>query len=192
MAALAVLSLAAACAPKPDPQPGLDLNFAQYGPLPLRVAHIDVVETYVPMSAPPHVEMQFTVPPDQAIRRWVADRMRAEGGAVNMTIEITAADVLEEMLPVAGGIGGALTDQQNRQWTAHLAVNINLRSIDTGQLIKTTGFHIQHLITTPQSANSTDLREVQARLIRETMDDFNRAMEMTLKEDMPQILIAPS
>ena len=73
-AALALLFLAVACSPKPDPQPGLDLNFASYGPLPLRVAHIDVVETYVPLSAPPHVEMQFTVPPDQAIRRWVSDQ----------------------------------------------------------------------------------------------------------------------
>ncbi|HLG88253.1 MAG TPA: hypothetical protein VKZ79_13775, partial [Alphaproteobacteria bacterium] len=100
--------------------------------------------------------------------------------------------VLEEMLPVAGGIGGALTDQQNRQWTAHLAVNINLRSIDTGQLISATGFRIEHLITTPQSANDKDLREAQARLIREAMEDFNRGMEMTLKQDMPQIMMPPS
>jgi hypothetical protein len=182
----------AGCTATPEPQPGLDLNFAQYGPLPLRVAHIDVIETYQPMSAPPHVELQFTVPPDQAIRRWVADRLRAEGGSVNLTIDITNADVLEEMLPVAGGIGGALTDQQNRQWTAHLAVNINLRSIDTGQLISTTGFRIEHLITTPQSANDKDLREAQARLIREAMEDFNRGMEMTLRQDMAQILMPPS
>ena len=190
--ALAVSLAVAGCTSSPEPQPGLDLNFAQYGPLPLRVAHIDVIETYQPMSAPPHVELQFTVPPDQAIRRWVADRLRAEGGSANLTIEITNADVLEEMLPVAGGIGGALTDQQNRQWTAHLAVNINLRSIDTGQLVSTTGFRIEHLITTPQSASDKDLREAQARLIREAMEDFNRGMEMTLKQDMPQILMPAS
>jgi hypothetical protein len=183
---------AAGCAPKAEPQPGLDLNFARLGPLPLRVAHIDVAETYQPMSAPPHVELQFAVPPDQAIRRWVADRMRAEGGTANLAIDITDADILEETLPVAGGLGGALTDQQNRQWTAHLAVNITLRSIDTGQIVSTTGFRIEHLITTPQSATPSDLREAQADLIRKAMGDFNRGMEMTLKQDMPQIVEPPS
>src|SRR5579884_3153969 len=87
--ALTVSLALAGCSSGPPAQPGLDLNFAQYGPLPLRVAHIDVVETYQPMSAPPHVELQFTVPPDQAIRRWVADRLRGEGGSTNLTIDIT-------------------------------------------------------------------------------------------------------
>lgn len=151
-----------------------------------------MVQTYVPTSMPPHVEMQFTVPPDQAIRRWVADRLRAGGGAANLTIDITEADVMAEELPVRGGIGGALTDQQNRQWTAHLAANVNLRAIDSGQLMATTGFHIEHFITTPQSATPSDLRAAQARLIREAMDDFNHAMEITLRQDMPQILMPGS
>ncbi len=184
------LLLVGCASPRPDPQPGAALNYAQYGSLPLRVAHIDVVEEYVPVAGPPHVETQFTVPPDQAIRRWVADRLRAAGGEFNLTIDIVQADVIEQVLPVQGGISGALTDQQNRQWTAHLAVNFNLRSIATGQLVSTTGFHIEHLITTLQSAKPIDIRENQARLIREAMDDFNRGATMTLRQDMPQIMLA--
>lgn len=183
--------LAACSGPKPDPQPGADLNFAVNGQLPLRVAHIDVIEDYVPVNAPPHVEGTFTVPPDQAIRRWVADRLRATGGEFDLTINITNADVIETPLPTEGGLVGAFTNEQNRQWTAHLSANFNLRSAVTGRLVSTTGFHIEHLITTLERQKPIEIRENQARLIREAMNDFDRAATMTLKQDMPQIASAP-
>ena len=52
-----------------------------------------------------------------------------------------------------------------------------------------TGFHIEHSLTSLQSEKSIDLRGDQAKLIREAMDDFNRAGTMTLKSDMPNILL---
>jgi len=189
---LASLLLIGGCrAPVPDVQPGLDLNFADLGPIPLKVAHIDVVEDYAPTRTPPHVELQFTVPPDQAIRRWIADRLRAAAGDADLTIDITEADIVEDKLPVEGGLRGAVIDQQNRQWTAHLAATLSLRSIATGRLIATTGFHIEHLRTTPQSATTGDVREAQAELIREAMADFDHMATLTLHQDMPQILLQP-
>ncbi len=187
----AAVILALAGCTRPDPAPGRDLNFAAYGILPLKVAHIDIIAEYAPLGGPPYVESAFAVPPDQAIRRWVADRLRAAGGDVDLTIDIKQADVTEEMLPVAGGIGGALTDQQNRQWTAHLGAVFSLRSLVTGQVVATSSFRIKHLRTTPQSADASDIREAQAELIREAMDDFNTMAVKALREDMPRILLPP-
>ncbi len=185
--AVVLIVMLAGCT-RPDPQPGVDLNFAAYGILPLKVAHIDVVEDYVPLATPPYIQNSFAVPPDQAIRRWVADRLRADGGEDDLMIDITEADVTEEALPLEGGIVGALTDQQNRQWTAHLSATFSLRSLITGHIVATASFNIKHLRTTSQSASESDIREAQAELIREAMDDFNKMATQTLQQDMPQVL----
>ena len=155
------------------------------------MAHINIVEEYVPVNAPPYIETTFPVPPNQAIRRWVADRLRPTGGDVDLTIVITQADVTAEQIPVKGGLEGLFRDDQNRKWTAHLAANLILKSIATGQTVTTTGFHIEHLLTTAESATAKDQRKAQAQLMQKAMDDFNHMATLTFRQDMPQILAAP-
>ena len=93
------LSLAA-CASGPPPSSALPpVSFADQPPFVLDIARIEIVTNYAAPSSAPHIELTMPVNPENAIRRWVQDRLQPRGTAGTLRVIISDASATETTLP---------------------------------------------------------------------------------------------
>jgi hypothetical protein len=110
-------------------QPIPEITFAHLPPITLNVSAIDVQSLYQSPRVAPHVEHQFPVTPEQALRRWAQDRLRAGGGTGQARFLVTNAAVTEEPLPRTTGFIGAFKTEPDTRYTA--TIEATLEIIDT-------------------------------------------------------------
>ena len=90
----------AACANNNPPSSALPpMSFANKPPIMLNVARIEFVSEFAPPSGGPHIELQIPVAPENAIRRWVQDRIQPRGTNGVLRVVIRNASATETTMP---------------------------------------------------------------------------------------------
>lgn len=125
--ALILLTLTlAACVDTPPPPQAKALSFAQYAPITLDVADVQVNTNYRSPLAAPNVEHLFPTPPAEAMKIWVRDRIRPVGMARRLEVNIIDASVKEVPLERTKGIKGAFTKDQAKRFDARMEVEMRI------------------------------------------------------------------
>jgi hypothetical protein len=133
LAAVAVMSVAA-CASSAPPMESLPpMSFADGQPFVLNVARIEIVSQFQTPSTAPHIELQVPVSPENAIRRWVQDRLQPRGTTGTLRVVIKNASATETALPQSDS--GANVFGNQPQTKVDVAVDVSLEILDDRQMV---------------------------------------------------------
>jgi len=133
--ALALALLLAACANNPPPMENLPpVSFAGKPPFVFNVAKVEIVPKFVSSSTPPHIELVMPVSPENAIRRWMQDRIQAKGSSGALRVLINNASATETPLAKEEGFSAMFTTQQTSR--IDMSVAVTLQMLDERQFVK--------------------------------------------------------
>jgi hypothetical protein len=124
----------AACANANPPAPTLPpVSFADKPPFVLNVARIEIVSQFVTPSGAPHIEIGLPVTPENAIRRWIQDRMQPRGTNGTLRVVIRDASAIETAVPKDPNATSAFGDQPTTK--VAMSVEVSLELLDDRQFV---------------------------------------------------------
>ncbi|MBM3511031.1 MAG: hypothetical protein FJX61_12995 [Alphaproteobacteria bacterium] len=180
IAAVAVLPLGACQVPAPAPTLP-ELTYAHLGPIRLDVARIEIVDDYLPPLRRPNVEHEFPIPPADAARRWVNDRLQAAGRQRTARFFIRTAAVVETKLDRRGGLAGAFTTDQSERYNATLEVALEIRS-ESGQREAYVEARSENTRTVSEKASINDRERVYFEMTEFLMKAVNAELEAQINQ----------
>lgn len=142
-----VVSLAG-CATPPPPAPTATIGFVG-APLRLEVAQVTIDNRYQPPGRAPNVEQLHGVTPSTVARRWLETRVVPVGSGGQGVLSILDASVVQEKLPIKGGLTGFFGDQVDSKLTARLRT----------ELVVTTGRGAGNAVTTYKISVSAEAEQ---------------------------------
>lgn len=112
-----------------SPLPGVpDLTYSHMPPITIDVSRIEIINNHRSTHQWPHVEHNLPVPPLAAVKKWVADRMRAGGTENRAQFIIEKAGVVAIPLPLNKGVTGLVINEQAVRYEAKLRVRLEISS----------------------------------------------------------------
>ncbi len=166
-----------------------EITFTHKPPLTLLVQRIEVVETYRSPKTPPHVEHRFPTTPAQGLRRWVQDRLRAEGSGVAVArFEILDAGVTETKLARAGGIPGVFKDEQSERYdaAAEAVLRINESDRGGGGEVKV---RVSRARSIAESATANERDKFWFQLTEQLLAQFDQDMEAVIRAELAPFVV---
>jgi hypothetical protein len=132
---LAIGLTLAACANKPPPSDRFPpVSFADQKPYVFNVARVEIVSQYVSSSKPPHIELDMPVSPENAMKRWVEDRIKPVGTSGVLRVVIKNASATETALPRDPNASQLFNTEQTSR--IDMGLNIALQILDERQFVK--------------------------------------------------------
>jgi hypothetical protein len=124
----------AACSNAPPPPLRLpDMSFAQGAPVQFNVARIEIENDYKAPAARPHIEYDMPVSPENAVRNWVRDRLKATGRNGVMRVVIKNASATETPLATDEGLTGMFKKEQSAR--IDMALDVSIQMLDERQFV---------------------------------------------------------
>ena len=181
---LAVFVFATAgCAPHREPTRLPQIAFASDQPLVLNVASVDVVSAFQESDQPPRVERRFPTPPETALRRWPADRLRAGGRTGSARFTITDAAVSRTELQTTPGLRGVFTREQAERYDAAAAATLEILD-DYGNRLAMVETRAERTRTVSESARRDEIDRIRFTMIDTLMTEFDREMEKAVRQHL--------
>lgn len=182
IAALAVLVVALTACETPPPVLSFpELTYSHLGQMRLDVGAMDVVSEYRSPMAKPHVEHQFPVSPEKALRRWAADRLKPEGAEGTARFVIIDAPVTETVLKKDESFKGTFTTQQTERYEAVLEAALEIETVrGRGRAAA----RVSRSITVPEDASLNDREQEWFKLVEAVMNDFNGEMDRQIRQHL--------
>jgi hypothetical protein len=149
----------------------------------LNVASVDVVSAFQASDQPPRVEKRFPTAPEAALRRWAADRLRAEGRAGTARFTITDAAVIRAELPVTAGLRGLVRREQAERYDATAAATLEILD-DYGNRLAFVETRAERTRTVPEAARHGEVERIQFAMIETLMAEFDREMEKAVRQHL--------
>lgn len=185
--ALLAVGLAACTAPPADRVSWPDITFTHLQPIEFDVAEIKILAPYREPIDPPHVGEQFPVSPSRAARNWAEDRLRAVGKRGTLTVTIQESSAVEELLQPSGGLKGLVTKEQTEKYLVVIAMEI--KALDpVGPRAARAAARTRKSTTVREDATLDEREQIWYTLTKDTMADFNAAMERQIRETLAGFL----
>lgn len=184
LSVLCIAALTLAACPPPPPRPNYpDITFSNRPPINLDVAEIKVDVPYIEPLESPHVGESFPVPPLRAARNWAQQRLRAVGRRGSVTVTIVEASAVEAELKQAGGLKGLFTKQQAQRYD--VTINMEILAVDpVGPRSARAAAQVKRSTTVPENADLNEREEIQYKLTKDAMDEFDKAMEGQIRRQL--------
>lgn len=188
LAVLAGLDLAG-CATPPPQNRFPELTYAHLGQFRLAVARIDVISEYKSPFAPPNIEQDMPVIPEQAMRRWAADRLVATGAAGHTAqFIIQDAKVTDTKLPKTPGLQGVFTTDQSDRYDASFAARLVIRAetgyYGTGQA----SAQATRARTVAEGITINERNKVWFELVEATMNALDTELDHQIRNNLGRFL----
>ena len=183
---LAVLALfLAACAQQPNTAPFL-VDYSGLGKIPLNVGSVNIVDrSGGPLTEAPYVDSQFRPSIMEALRRWVKDRLVAQGTSGEAAFIVKEANVVGEALPTNSGW---FTREQGTKYTAHAVVEIDAKG-PTAYALATA--EASRSVTLIEDPSQEEKQAAWHTLLDGLMADLNRNLEDSIHAHMGSFLVGP-
>ena len=163
------------------------VSFADRATIDLDVAVIDVIDQYHSPMAKPNVEHLTPNPPEQAVRRWAAERLRAVGNSGSAQVIILDASIVESQLAREQGITAYFTTQQGQRYDGRVEVKIVCQSPTTGL----TGYAqamASRSSTVPEDISLAGREETWDKLVRGMMEDLDNRLGHAVQDGLGPML----
>lgn len=181
---LVMIALAmAGCAAEHEPIRPPQIAFASDRPLVLNVAAVEVRSVFEASDQPPRIEQRLPIPPETALRRWSADRLRAGGRAGSARFTITDAAVSREALQTTPGVRGFFTREQAERYDAAAAAMLEILD-DYGNRLAVVETRAERTRTIPESARRDEIDRIRFAMIETLMAEFDREMEKAIRQHL--------
>lgn len=189
LATLAVIDLAGCTTPPPQNR-FPELTYGHLPKLQLDVQRIYIFSEYKSPFAPPNIEQDMPVSPEQAMRRWAADRLVATGKPGHSAqFVITDAKVTDTKLPKTPGLQGVFTTDQSDRYDSSFAARLVIRAdagyYGTGQA----SAQATRARTVPEGLSINERNKVWFELVEATMNSFNTEMEAQIRKNLARFLV---
>jgi len=189
LAALAGVLVLGSCASPPPPQTFAEITWSHLPPFLFNVSRVDVVTAYKPTFTAPFVEHLFPTPPEKVVRRWIQDRVRADGPAGWAKVTINDASVKETTLQHSHDLASHFTVEQGEKYEASIDATIEIY----GPRGYRDGFANAHAVrtqTVPENATLNERERFWYNLTDGVMQDFNTEMEKNIDLYLKRFLVA--
>ncbi len=183
---LAGLAGLSACATPPPPQ-FPELTFTHLPPITLAVSRIEVVNAPATKDAAKHVENYMPVTPEQAVRNWARDRLKANGVSGVAKVIIEKASVTETDLPRSKGLKGVFTTEQSQRYDADLKVSVRLEGVPRVSEAFAQS-EIQRSQTVPEDVSVNVREQALFDLTEAVMKDFDPAMAASIRKHLADFI----
>jgi len=171
-----------ACATPPPPQ-FPELRYTHLPAITLGVGSIEVVSTAKKSDAALHVESSMPVTPEQAVRNWAKDRLRANGVSGVAKVIIESASVTETELARSKGLKGVFTTEQSQRYDADLKVSIRLEGVPRVSEAFAQAA-ISRSQTVPEDVSVNVREQALFGLTESVMKDFDPAMAASIRKHL--------
>ncbi len=158
-----------------------ELSYGHLGELSLNVETLKIASDFKPSMGGDNVEHLFPTPPEKALWKWAADRLRAQGSAAQARFVIIDASVIETRLEVEGGITGAFTKEQAVRYSGALEAVLEIVDAKGGRK----GFasaRVSRSKTLEEGATLNEKERLWFELTEALMSDFNREFEKNIRK----------
>lgn len=174
--ALPALSLPAGAQEKKYPE----ITFVNSPSIAIDVQQVEITREYVPRGAKPNVEHLFPVTPNDAVTRWVGDRLVPVGRSRLVRVVVKDASVIEVPLEKTGGIKGWFTTDQAERYDATMEVVVEIRS-DVGRDAYASA-RVKRSQTIEEGASPAKRREVWYAMTERLMADLDKELERSMRQ----------
>lgn len=171
-----------ACATPPPPQ-FPELTYTHLPTITLGVGSIEVVNNAKKSDAALHVESSMPVTPEQAVRNWARDRLRANGVSGVAKVIIESASVTETELARSKGLKGVFTTEQSQRYDADLKVSIRLEGVPRVSEAFAQAA-ISRSQTVPEDVSVNVREQALFGLTESVMKDFDPAMAASIRKHL--------
>lgn len=175
-----------ACATPPPPQ-FPELTYTHLPAITLDVAKIEVVSALKKSDAALHIESSMPVTPEQALRNWARDRLRASGVSGVAKVIIENASVTETELTRSEGLKGVFTTEQSQRYDADLKVSIRLESVPRVSEAFAQA-EIKRSQTVPEDVSVNVREQALFELTESVMKDFDPAMAASIRKHLADFI----
>jgi len=175
-----------ACATPPPPQ-FPELTYTHLPTITLGVAKIEVVSTSKKSDAAPHIEISMPVTPEQTVRNWARDRLRASGVSGVAKVIIENASVTETELARSKGLKGVFTTEQSQRYDANLKVSIRLEGVPRVSEAFAQA-EIKRSQTVPEDVSVNVREQALFDLTENVMKDFDPAMAASIRKHLADFI----
>lgn len=177
---LASATLALAACETPPVQRFPEITFQDRPALNLNAARIEVISQFRPAMQQPRVEHRFPTPPERALRRWAADRLKAGGRSGTIRFVIVDGAATETPLPKESGFTASMKVQQSARYDAGAEAMIEFVD-DAGVVQRFTSTKVARSRTLAEDASINDREKLWFELTESLMRDFDREMEANVR-----------
>lgn len=157
-----------------------EITFVNSPSIAIDVQRVEIAREYVSRGAKPNVEHLFPVTPNDAVTRWVGDRLVPVGRSRLVRVVVKDASVVEVPLEKTGGIKGWFTTDQAERYDATLEVVLEIRS-DIGRDAYASA-RIKRSQTIEEGASPAKRREVWYAMTEKLMADLDRELERSMRQ----------
>ena len=157
-----------------------EITFVNSPSIAIDVQQVEIAREYVARGAKPNVEHLFPVTPNDAVTRWVGDRLVPVGRSRLVRVVVKDASVVEVPLEKTGGIKGWFTTDQAERYDATMEVVVEIRS-DVGRDAYASA-RIKRSQTIEEGASPAKRREVWYAMTEKLMADLDRELERSMRQ----------
>jgi hypothetical protein len=183
LAAALLLALGACSTPPTPPPPRFaDIRFQDAPPIRVVASSIVFEDRANLTLSPPEVEQEMAVPPQRAMRNWVADRIQAADPTSPNHIRVVIQDariVAVPLQPSVTGFQAAFTKQQTIRYDAQVAMTLEL--IDAKGITRRTASGRANL---SQSIGQDATLDDRDRLLYQMAHDITATLGHTIEEQI--------
>ena len=185
---LALTLVLAACSSSPPLQRFPEMTFRNMPPIRLDVGRIEVVPEYQPPAQPPHIEYDMPVAPENAVRRWVQDRLQPVGRTGTLRVVIHDAQATEVPLKTDDTITGVFKKEQAAR--IKMSVDVSIQLLDDKQFVsaEATG-NAAVSRTTTEGIKLNEHDRVLYEMVEEMMKNFNANIEPSIRSSLGPIIV---
>jgi len=127
------LALAGCANPNPPMQRFPQMTFSNLPAYSLDVGRIEVVSEFQSDGKYPHIEYDMPVSPENALKRWVQDRLRPTGRTGTLRVLIHDATATEVALKTDQSFAGMFKKEQAAR--VNMVVDVSLQMLDVHQFV---------------------------------------------------------
>lgn len=178
---LAVGGAVTACSSvNPPMQRFPEMTFRNQPPIQLDVGRVEIVAEYQAPTQPPHIEYDMPVSPENAVRRWVQDRLKPIGRNGILRVVIRNASATETPLKTDQGFTGMFKKEQAAR--VEMSVDVALQMLDDRQFVaaEVTG-NQSRSSTEPEGQKLNERDKLLYDMVEDLMQGLNSQLDGNIK-----------
>jgi hypothetical protein len=186
---LMAVAIVGACSSTVKREPIPSLSYGHLPPLLISVARIELVEEYQSPLKEPNLEHSFPTPPAVAFRRWVNDRLRAQGQSGALRVTIRDASAIRVPLPRTEGIEAFFTTDQVERVDSTLSVLLEVLDEKGGAEAQIEA-RAQRSRTLPEGLSLNERDKLYQEISESLVNDLNATIEQNMRQTLAKYLLS--